>query len=144
MPRFEKSTKILLPLFGLSFLLIDCGSTLPPPGLEGLWTGSVTDSLGRPGTASLSLSEDRHDVLHGEFSYLASNCSADSRPVIGKVAQTQVSLSQTPSDPVLTSLQMVVNSTDQQLTGTYSDSNGECNSSGTIILTKPLNQTPNS
>lgn len=140
MPRVKRPAQILPLVCAFLLALAGCGSTPPAQSLEGVWTGTLTDSMGRPGTASLTLIEDRHDILHGNFSYLAGNCSADSKPVIGKVAAMHVSLSQAPPDPVPTSLQMAVNSTDQQLSGTYNDSTGDCGSQGTISLTKPLNQ----
>jgi hypothetical protein len=56
--------------------------------------------------------------------------------LLPKSERVLASLSQTPSDPVTTSLQLTVDSADEHLNGTYNDSNGVCDSSGTINLTK--------
>lgn len=143
MARVEKqavkfaSHATVLAAFGLTFLLLGCGSYTPPNTIAGTWTGTVTDSLGRQGTASLGLTDNRHDILLGVFSYAASDCSADSKLVTGSIAGGNVSLAQTPPNPVPTSLQLTVDSTDQHMTGSYSNTNADCSSSGTIDLTKP-------
>lgn len=130
-----KGPQILLVAAG--FCLISCGAVPQPVSLVGNWTGTLTDALGHPGTASLSLSEDRHGILHGAFSYLANDCSADSESVIGKVSSGHLSLSQNPSDPVPVSLQLSVDPSDQHLNGSYNASSGNCTSNGTLALTKP-------
>jgi hypothetical protein len=126
----------LAQTLGLALVLIGCGTGPQPISIAGNWTGTLTDSFGRPGTATLYLTDDMHDVLHGTFSYSASNCSADLKPVIGKMVTMQMSLSQVPPDPVTTSLELTVDSTDQLLKGTYGDASGVCDSSGAISLTK--------
>lgn len=142
MTRFgKKHSKVqligwLAQTLGLALVLMNCGTATQPISIAGNWTGTLTDSLGRSGTATLYLTDDMHDVLHGTFSYSASNCSVDLKPVIGKIAAMQMSLSQVPPDPVTTSLELTVDSTDQHLKGTYSDASGVCESSGTISLTK--------
>ena len=134
-----KASQILLvvPLVAAGLCLTGCGAVSQPISLTGNWTGTLTDALGHPGTASLNVTEDRHGILHGAFSYFASDCSADSEAVIGKVSGGQLSLSQNPSDPIPVSLQLSVDSSDQHLNGSYSASNGNCASSGTLALTKP-------
>jgi len=126
----------LAQTLGLALVLTDCGTGTQPISIAGNWTGTLTDSLGRAGTATLYLTDDMHDVLHGTFSYSAGNCSVDLKPLIGKIAAMQMSLSQVPADPVATSLELTVDSTDQHLKGTYSEASGVCDSSGTISLTK--------
>ena len=127
----------LLPVAGLTLVLFGCGTPTPPNSIAGNWSGTLIDSSGRSGTATLTLTDDRHDVLLGNFSYIAADCSTDSKPVMGKISGGQVSLSQAPPDPIPTTLQLTVDSTDQSLTGSYSNSNGNCSSSGSITLTKP-------
>lgn len=122
---------------GLAWVLLDCGTPSQPTNIAGMWTGTVVDASGRQGTSSLSLTDNRHDILQGTFSYAASDCSSNATSLTGKIAAGQISLVQTPPDPVPTSLQLVVDSTDQHLTGSYSNTNANCNSSGTIDLTKP-------
>lgn len=126
----------LVQTLGLGLVLTSCGTATEPISIAGNWTGSLTDSLGRSGTATLNLTDDMHDILHGTFSYSASNCSSDLKPVIGKISAMQMSLSQEPSDPVVTSLQLTVDSTYQHLNGAYSDATGVCTSAGTISLVK--------
>jgi hypothetical protein len=143
MARVEKRAVTLVSrttIFAASALviaLLGCGSYTPPNTIAGTWAGTVTDSLGRQGTASLGLTDNRHDILLGVFSYAASDCTADSKSVIGSIAGGNISLAQTPPDPVPTSLQLTVDTTDQHMTGSYSDTNANCSSSGTIALTKP-------
>jgi len=141
--RVGKQRVISAPVVGLgevlalTFGLLGCGTPSQSNSIAGTWTGTVTDASGRQGTASLGLTDDRHDILQGSFSYLASDCSADAKSVTGKIAGAQISLVQTPPDTVPTNLQLTVDSTDQHLTGSYSDTSGGCRSSGTIDLTKP-------
>jgi hypothetical protein len=126
-----------LVILGLASVLLDCGTPSQPNSIAGTWAGTVIDASGRQGTASLGLTDDRHDILQGTFSYAASDCSSNAKSVIGKISAGQISLMQTPPDPVPTSLQLTVDSSDQHLTGSYSDTSGNCRSSGTIDLTKP-------
>jgi len=127
----------LIKVLGLALALFSCGTPTQPNSIAGNWSGTLSDSSGRSGSATLALTDDRHDILLGTFSYLAADCSSGAKPVMGKVSGAQVSLSQTPPDPIPTALQLTVDSTDQHLTGSYSDANGNCSSSGTIALTKP-------
>lgn len=127
----------LLAVLGTTFILSACGTPSVPNSIAGTWTGTVTNASGQQGTASLNLTDDRHDILQGTFSYAASGCSSSSEPVTGKISASQISLVQTPPSPVPTTLQLTVDSTDQHLTGSYSDANANCSSSGTIDLTKP-------
>lgn len=127
----------LVEIFALTLGVLSCGTPSQPNSIAGTWTGTVTDASGWQGTASLGLTDDRHDILLGTFSYLATDCAADAKPVTGKIAGSQISLVQTPPSPVPTSLQLTVDSTDQHLTGSYSNTSAGCSSSGTIDLTKP-------
>ena len=127
----------LAVFFGLAFALTSCGTPSQPNSIAGTWTGTVTDASGHQGMATLGLTDDRHDILQGTFSYAASGCSSSSQAVSGKILGGQISLVQTPPNAVPTSLQLAVDSTDQHLTGTYSDTNASCTSGGTIDLTKP-------
>jgi hypothetical protein len=123
---------------GITFASLSCGTYTQPNNIAGTWTGTVTDASGRQGTASLGLTDNRHDILMGVFSYAASDCSADSKSVTGSISAGQISLAQTPPDPVPTSLELTVDSTDQHMTGSYSNMTANCSSSGTIDLTKPF------
>ena len=135
--RMPAARVSLAAVLGLAFALTSCGTPSQPNSIAGTWTGTVTDASGHQGTATLGLTDDRHDILQGTFSYAASGCSSSSQAVSGKILGEEISLVQTPPDTVPTSLQLAVDSTDQHLTGTYSGTNASCTSSGTIILTKP-------
>ena len=128
---------LLLQLFGVPLTLVGCGSPSQPPSIVGNWTGTVSDSSGHTGSATLSLTEDRHAGVDGTFSYIAGDCSLNSQPLLGKAAGLQVSLSQSSSDPILTSLQLTADAAEQHISGTYSNANGFCASNGTVNLTKP-------
>ena len=127
----------LIAVLGFTFALSNCGTPSQPHSIAGTWAGTVTDNSGHQGTASLGLTDDRHDILQGVFSYAASDCSSSSNSVTGKISGGELSLEQTPPDPVPTTLQLTVDSTDQHLTGSYSNTNASCSSSGTVDLTKP-------
>jgi hypothetical protein len=127
----------LVQLFGVLLALVGCGSPSQPPSIVGNWTGTVTDSSGHTGSATLSLTEDRHAGVDGAFSYIAGDCSLNSQPLLGKAAGLQVSLSQSSSDPIVTSLQLTADAAEQHFSGSYSNANGFCSSIGTVNLTKP-------
>lgn len=131
------SASARLATLAVTVVLLNCGTPSQPNSIAGTWTGTVMDASGRQGSASLGLTDNRHDILQGTFSYAASDCSVDSKSVTGSIAAGQISLAQTPPDTVPTTLQLTVDSTDQQMTGSYSNTNANCSSSGTIALSKP-------
>lgn len=133
----KKAATSALAMLAVTLVLLNCGTSNQPNSIAGTWTGTVMDASGRQGSASLGLTDNRHDILQGTFSYAASDCSADSKSVTGSIAAGQISLAQTPPNPVPTTLQLTVDSTDQQMSGSYSSTNANCSSSGTIVLTKP-------
>jgi len=128
---------VLYQCFGITLALVGCGAPTQPPSIVGNWSGTVTNSLGQTGPAALYLTEDRHGLLEGTFSYVAGDCSLNSESMLGKVAGPQVSLSQAPSEPVLTSLELTADPAEQHFSGSYSNENGFCSSIGTVSLTKP-------
>jgi hypothetical protein len=141
-PSGRKLQKVLVitalcQWFGILLTFIGCGTPTQPPSIVGNWSGTVTNSLGQTGSAALYLTEDRHGILEGTFSYEAGDCSVNSEPVLGKAAGAQVSLSQSPSDPVLTSLKSTADAAEQHFSGSYSNTNGFCSSAGTVSLAKP-------